>query len=399
MKRKPSIKMAALVCALVVAGTLCMSCGSPSFSQKTQDKITSTVQAAMKAGGIPGAVVGVWQEGKGSYLRAFGTSGLSGTDAPMKTSDVFREASITKTFTAVEILKLVEKGKLSLDDTISKWDFSEGLPNRDMVTLEMLLNHTSGYPDPSNDYMPFTTQIFETPEREWTPEELVQWAIQDPNYLPPGQEYRYSNFGYCLLGMVIEHVKGKPLATVLQDDLLTPLSLKNTKFDNAKGFITSKPHATGNFANVPENLAPGMDLGPDKVIDTTSWNTSWTWAAGSMCGTAEDLKTWIEADAGGKLLDPATVTLQQKTDVVPTAPGNPTEYGLGIIASPQTDGTTIYWHNGAVPGYSTFAGNDPDTGLTIVVLYNMNPTASGDPLSATRTALELSKVMGFTPAK
>jgi D-alanyl-D-alanine carboxypeptidase len=224
-------------------------------------------------------------------------------------------------------------------------------------------------------------------------------AIQDSNYLPPGQEYRYSNFGYCLLGMVIEHVTGKPLAGVLQDDLLTPLSLKNSKLDNAKGFITSRPHASGNLPNVPELLAPGVNLGPDKFIDTTSWNTSWTWAAGSMCGTAEDLKTWIEADAGGKLLDPATVTLQQKTDVVPTAPGNPTKYGLGIIASPNTDGTTIYWHNGAVPGYSTFAGNDPDAGFTVVVLYNMNPTVTGDPLSATRTALELSKVMGFTAVK
>lgn len=391
--------MAALVCVLVVASALCVSCGSPSFSQEMQDKITSTVRAAMKSGEIPGAVVGVWRKGKGSYLQAFGTSGLSGTDTPVKTSDVFREASITKTFTGVEILKLVEEGKLSLDDTISKWDFSEGLPNRDKVTLKMLLNHTSGYPDPSNDYMPFTVQIFETPEREWTPVELVQWAIEDQNYLSPGQEYRYSNFGYCLLGMVIEQVTGKPLATVLQDDLLTPLSLKDSKFDNAKGFITSKPHATGNFPNVPENLAPGMDLGPDKFIDTTSWNTSWTWAAGSMCGTAEDLKTWIEADAGGKLLDPETVALQQKTDAVPQAQGNPTKYGLGIIATPLTGGTTIYWHNGAVPGYSTFAGNDPETGLTVVVLYNMNPTVTGDPLSATETAMELLKVMGFEAEK
>lgn len=399
MKRNPLIKTAALVCALVVAGALCASCGSPSFSQETQDEITSTVQSVMKAGGIPGAVVGVWREGEGSYLQAFGTSGLSGSDTPMETGHVFREASITKTFTAVEILKLVEEGKLSLDDTISKWEFSEGLPDRDKVTLEMLLNHTSGYPDPSNDYMPFTIQIFETPEREWTPAELVQWAIQDQNYLPPGQEYRYSNFGYCLLGMVIEHVTTKPLATVLQDDLLTPLSLKDSELDNAEGFITSRPHATGNFANVPDNLAPGMDLGPDKVIDTTSWNTSWTWAAGSMCGTAEGLKTWIEADAGGELLEPATVTLQQKTGAVPTAEGNPTKYGLGILATPLTDGTTFYWHNGAVPGYSTFAGNVPDTGLTIVVLYNMNPTVSGDSLSATETALELLKVMGFAAAK
>lgn len=399
MRRGPIIKIAALVCATIVTAALCVSCGSPSFSQETQDKITSTVQASMQAEGIPGAVVGVWQKGKGSYLRAFGTSGLSGTDASMDTDDVFREASITKTFTAVEILKLAEEGKLSLDDTISKWDFSEGLPNRDKVTLRMLLNHTSGYPDPSNDYMPFALQIFETPEREWTPAELVQVAIEDANYLPPGQEYRYSNFGYCLLGMVIERVAEKPLANVLQDDLLTPLSLKNSGFDNARGFITSGPHASGNFPNVPENLAPGMDLGPAEFIDTTTWNTSWTWAAGSMCGTAQDLKTWIEADAGGKLLDPATVTLQQKIDVVPTAPGNPTKYGLGIIASPQTDGTTFYWHNGAVPGYSTFAGNNPETGFTVVVLYNMNPTATGDSLSATRTALDLSKVMGFTAAQ
>lgn len=385
-----------MLASVLLAATLsltCTSCGSPSFSKETQDKITAVVEADMKAADVPGAVVGVWQKGKGSYLMAFGESDVN-AGTPMKTTDVFREASITKTYTAVEILTLVDSGKLSLDDTLSKWDFSEGLPNRDKVTVRMLLNHTSGYPDPSNDYPPFSSKIITEPEREWTPEELVQVAIQDNNYLPPGQEYRYSNFGYCLLGMIVKRITGKPLAEVLQADLMKPLSLDSTSFDNAAAFIKSKPHAVGYMPNIPTALGATVG-GSEKNVDTTSWNTSWTWAAGSMCGNAPDLKKWIEADAGGKLLKPATVKLQQQTDAVPMGEGSPFKYGLGIATEPLADGSTLFWHNGAVPGYSSFAGSDPENGLTVVVLYNQFPTPDGDSTYATETAMRILGAMGF----
>jgi len=104
--------------ALVVV--LSSSCGSS--SSMNAKKLTSSVQQVMKASNAPGAVVGVWQKGQAPYLLAFGKADLK-TSRMMATGDVLREASITKTYTGLEILRLVDKGKVALSDTLSKWDF------------------------------------------------------------------------------------------------------------------------------------------------------------------------------------------------------------------------------------------------------------------------------------
>jgi len=148
MKSRLTTRLAALatVMALVLLAVFGASCGSATFSKQTQARMEAALDKLMSDNNIPGAAVGVWAPGKGTWVVAKGKADLK-TGRAMVTADNFRIGSTTKPFTATVALQLVDEGLLRLDDKLSLYKFPVAVPNAGGITVRQLLNHTSGLYD------------------------------------------------------------------------------------------------------------------------------------------------------------------------------------------------------------------------------------------------------------
>lgn len=338
-----------------------------------------------------GAVVGVLSP-KGTWTQAFGVADPS-TNEPMATDIYQRIGSVTKTFTGTLLLQLDEKGKLDLEDPISKYE--PDVPNGANITLRMLADMTSGLASYTLDSR-FQSQLFGTPEKTWTPDELLAIGLALPPLFPPGEQFDYSNTNTVLLGKVIEKVTGETFPQVLQQQILDPLKLAHTSMPGADEPFPS-PHAQG----FTLQGTSGEDL---TQTNTTNWNPTWAWTAGQIVSTAQDLLVYGRALGTGQgLLTPAT-QIERLTSMP-----QPAGYGL---AGGCIDGW--FGHAGEMPGYNTSVFYDTGTDTTVVVLVNSdvptgNCTESKTPQDnpkelpcmdpATRIFVAVSAVLGheFTP--
>ena len=300
----------------------------------------------MKTAAIPGAIVGVWGP-DGDYVKAFGLADKA-TGAPMATDFYQRIGSVTKTFTVTGVLQLVDAGKLSLDDTISK--FVDGVPGGDQITIRNLARMQSGLAS-YTESEEFAQALYGEPRRAYTPQQLLDLAFESPSVSPPGQGFVYCNTNTILLGLVVEKLSGQPLPDYIRDHITTPLGMSHTSF--AVNADYPKPHAQG-YAKGPDG----------RQVDTTDWNPSWGWAAGSMISTLDDMHVWAPAVATGKLLSAGLQA--QRLQTVPAPPGAPNGgYGLGLF-----DVGGWIGHNGSLPGYQTAVYYLPQRQTTMVVFTN-----------------------------
>ncbi|MHB8910047.1 MAG: serine hydrolase domain-containing protein [Syntrophales bacterium] len=368
-----------LLCLMVLSVS---SCGSSSSYVSTQKKIDDVVEKAMNDYGVPGVILGVWQKGKGQYVRSYGKARIEkDSPIPMQDGYLWRAASITKTFTANVILQLVDQQKLSLNTKLSSFEWSEGLANADQITVRMLLNHTSGYGDLENDDPAFQKIRFGDPYKVWTHEEILAWGRKMVPLSAPGTLHHYSNFGYYLLGMMIESVTHNTAAQEIQTLIADKLGLKNTRLAPMTDYLGSKPHSDGYM--MADQVPPGIETPvKGKIGNTTDWNTTASWTAGGVVSDVYDMKIWIESMANGSLLSPETHK-HQLDDAVPTTedPDGP-KYGLGLVMS-TIQSVSLRWHNGGIPGFSSFAGSTADNSLTLVIFGNMLPAANGESAFAT----------------
>ncbi|QTG82010.1 beta-lactamase family protein [Arthrobacter crystallopoietes] len=333
---------------------------------------------------VPGAVM-LLRTPEDELTFTYGTDALDGSE-PVMLEDHVRIGSITKTWTGTVILQLVQEGKLKLDDPVSK--YRDDVPNGENITIEQLLNMRSGLYNYSESYE-LNLALDETPERVWTPEELLDIALPLPVYFPPGEGYHYSNTNTVLLGLIAEELDGKPLAEIVQDRILEPLDLTESTFPPSDSTPIPSPHPRGYmFMNnvmtiastkLPADLIAQAQEGTLEPQDVTDENASWTWAAGQGTSTAGDLADWAEALAGGGILNEE----MQKTRLDSLQPVNPDDpnsllYGLAIAKFGE-----LYGHTGELPGFNSFAGHDPGNDLTLVVWTNLAPAADGrDPAAA-----------------
>lgn len=175
-----------------------------------------------------------------------GVSGMVDQEAgiPVTKDNLFRVASITKTFVAATILKLMEENILALEDSVEHW--LPGLvPNGDNITIRHLLNHTSGL----YDCIEAQAESLKDPNRVWQPEELVAIATSKPPLFAPGERHAYCNAGYILLGMIIEAATDSTVEQEMRRLFLDPLQLNNTFLDGRE--------------EVPEELIIRADTDPD----------------------------------------------------------------------------------------------------------------------------------------
>ncbi len=316
-------------------------------------RLDRTIEDVRRQAGIPGAVVGVWLPGKGSYVRATGVADTA-TRRPM-TSDVFlRIGSETKTFTVTALLKLVDDGRIRLDDPISR--YVDGVPNGHRITLRHLAGMRSGLFPYSAD-PDFARALLSDPQRCFTPQEVLAYGYRHDNTFAPGTQFQYSNSNLVLLGLVIEKVSGQSLADFIESRVLRPARLHHTLLPQGPEFPEPHPHGYTNQTLTGE------------VADATNWNPSWAWAAGAMISNLHDLRRWAPIVATGSLLSPETQAQRLKT--LPTGlPG--LSYGLGIF---ETGG----WigHNGSIPGYQTVTVYLPSKKATLVIMINTDISSGG----------------------
>lgn len=297
-----------------------------------------------------------------------GNSGKSNLEhgAPMNTTSQFRTGSVTKMFTAVIILKLVEQGKLSLEDKLADLlpSVNGEIPQAEKITVRHLLAHLSGIVDPPNESLRYQTDIINNPTRMYNMNlsEILDTYVygKDLNF-EPGSNYSYSNTNYWLLGDIAEHSSGKSLQLLMDELIFTPLQLNNTYIEKRDD----------------RNVARGYaDLyGNGVLLDVSLWDKAEGdgEADGGLISTAEDLYKFMEGLFGGKLVSNGTLDEMKKIQF-PNCNTPYCEYGLGLEIW-RTDAGTAYGHNGGLVGIEANVLYYENNG-GISVLYKNNGNGS-----------------------
>jgi D-alanyl-D-alanine carboxypeptidase len=344
----------AAVLALIAPATASARTLSPALRAEV-DKLAA---AQMSSSDFPGLVVGVHAPGKGDYLKAYGRASLA-TGRRVSTADRFRIGSVTKTFTATVILNLVQERRMRLEDRLSKW-FPK-IPNSRLITVRMLLNHTSGLPNLPSDL--FDDWANSNGSLHFAIDGLVAAAVRQPIVFPPGKGYDYTNTEYLILGQIAQQVTRRTLIQLYRQYVIGPLRLRHTSYQPNR--VLPKPNVRGYW------------LVENQRQDVTTWDFSWAGAAGAMTSTVPDLMRYAPALATGRgLLNAATQRLRLTT--VPTGQSIGLRYGLGIFTVPVrlTPGHSkiLIGHDGEVPGWNAIVLYSPQYKASFVVLGNTAPT-------------------------
>jgi CubicO group peptidase (beta-lactamase class C family) len=273
--------------------------------------------------------------------QGYGSADLE-WNMPNSPTTKFRLGSITKQFTAASILLLQERGKLNIDDPISKY-MPDSPAAWSKITVYNVLTHTSGIPSFTGfpDYR-------STEWKDTTPIELVARFRDKPLDFEPAAKFNYSNSGYVLLGYLIENVSGQKYGDFLQQNIFTPLGMKDTGIDS-------------NAALVPQR-AQGYRRTPHGIEHDGYISMTIPFSAGALYSTTGDLLKWEQGLFGGKVLKPeslARMTTPFKSD-----------YGFGVFIR-NTDGHKLITHGGGIEGFNTSLNYYPDDRLTVIVLGNL----------------------------
>jgi D-alanyl-D-alanine carboxypeptidase len=331
---------------LVIAGCTV----TPSSDEAELGSLLDDVVAA----GAPGVLVVMREDGK-VHSEARGFAARSGS-IPMRADERFRIGSITKTFVAVLVLQLVEDGALRLDDTVERW-LPDLVPGGREITVRDLLSHTAGLFDYVEDY-----RVLRDHDRRWRPRELVSLAVaHPPERSPPGRSFAYSSTNYLVLGLIAEEAGGAPLGRQLRECLFRPLGLRRTSF--VAGEIRGL-HVHGH--RPPSHQ--GVVTGPP--VDTSAEPAWWTWAAGAIVSTADDLQRFFAALLHGRVLSP-----QLLREMETLVPAGRLQYGLGIATFPTPCGRA-WGHTGNVQGTIVVAWNTKDALRQLVLVVNTYPLSA-----------------------
>jgi D-alanyl-D-alanine carboxypeptidase len=303
---------------------------TPDAPATTQPKL-NRIARELVADGAPGSIAVVRTPTR--VVRA--ASGYSDRElrVRMRPTDRFRIASVTKTFVATVVLQLVAEGRLRLEDTVES-RLPSLVPNGSSITIQELLNHTSGLFDYTQDPS-FVAAVISNPGREWSPRELVAAATAHPPLFAPGAAFSYSNTNYIVVGLIVEAVTGEPIGKTLRRRIFDPLGLRSTTF--APGAIQG--HAAHGYVV----SAPPLPFPPGTIVDMTALvSPSVAWAAAQIASNADDVTTFFRALLGGRLLPRAQLAQMKPTGA--------SVYGLGLRVA-QTPCGVAYGHVGDYPGY------------------------------------------------
>lgn len=319
---------------LIPLKTICVGLLSFGLGFTAQGSESDPIEEA--ASGFRGQVL-IQIQGEVVYERSFGDLGFD-LDDPIDEQTLFYIGSIAKTFTSTIVLQLVDEGKLSLDDPISK--FLDDVPaDKHGITIHQLLSHISGL-----------VANHDNPLEQLDKTAFLEWVLSTELIAEPGTAWSYSNVGYATLAAIIEGIESKPFRQVVHQRVFEPASMSNAVY-----LSELEGH---------EQIAIGQ--GPmmkDFEFDGDVRSLSTTWlrlGAGGVLCTASDLAAFHRALQSEKLLSMD----QQKLAATPVA----NRYGLGWRCATSSRGTPTMYHDGSFPGFNAEFFRLPIESVCIVVL-------------------------------
>jgi CubicO group peptidase (beta-lactamase class C family) len=284
----------------------------------------------------------VVKDGKALINEGYGFADLE-WKIPNSPTVKFRLRSLTKQFTAASILLLEERGKLKVDDPVSKY-MPDAPAAWEKITIYNLLTHTSGIPS-------FTSfpDYHSTEWKDTNPGELVARFRDKPLDFEPGSKFSYSNSGYVLLGYLLEKVSGQTYGDFLQQNIFTPLGMADSGIDSNAVILAQR--------------AQGYQPSAHGIRNAGYISMTIPFSAGALYSTTGDLLKWEQGLFGGKVLQPASLNKM----TTPFKDG----YAFGLFVSTK-DGHKLITHGGGIEGFNTSLNFYPDDKIVVIVLGNLN---------------------------
>jgi CubicO group peptidase (beta-lactamase class C family) len=302
-----------------------------------------------------GAVL-VAENGKVIFKKGYGMANME-WNIPVETDTKFRLGSITKQFTSMLILQLVQQGKIKLDGKLTDYLPEYRKDTGDRITIHQLLNHTSGIPS----YTGLPNFFADISRNPYSVSDFVKKFTSGDLEFEPGTRFSYNNSGYFLLGAIVERATGKPYEQVLKERIFDVVGMKNTGYDHHETILPKR--------------AAAYEKRPGGYINAPYLDMSLPYAAGSLYSTVEDLYLWDQALYTDKLLSPQLKELMFKPGM------NDYAYGWVVRKAPLGAGDeqiTIIEHGGGINGFNTILMRMPESKNLIVLLNNTGGTKLGE---------------------
>lgn len=338
-----------------VAVIICVaSIGAPQHAHAQAPKeglvaaVDAVVARARSAHSIPGVSVVITSGNEVLLAKGYGFADVE-SSVPVTSGTVFQIGSISKQFTAAAVMRLMEMGRCSLDDSIV--DVLPGLsPTWRDVRLRHLLHQTSGVPEFL--FHPKFAEMDRNPSS--SADELRALIVQQPLRFQPGSRWSYSNSNYTLLAAVIERISGKPYEQFLDEHFFVPLGLRTIHH------CSSEPTAT--------NHARGYVVRDKKVRRAPTENLNLARGDGGLCASAEDLARWANALASGRVVTPASYR-QMITSTAVRSEDTPA-YGFALSLLELNAEHPKVSHHGAMLGFTGMLARYPNQETVVAVLTN-----------------------------
>ncbi|MET8565732.1 serine hydrolase domain-containing protein [Streptomyces flaveolus] len=314
--------------------------------------LAAVLRSAVKQG-APGALARIDDQGR-TYRVTQGVADRA-TGRAISTDDRFRVGSVTKTFSAVVLLQLVDEHRLSLDAPVNR--YLPGLLPDDRITVRHVLGHRSGLYDYTEDMFANSVSGFEAVRKKvFTYRQLVALSLKKPRTNAPGAAYAYSNTNFVVAGLLIEKLTGQSVRTAYENRIIRPLKLKDTFYVHPDTAIPGR-YARG-------YLTPDTAGAP--LVDATAQTVSWAQSAGAIISSARDLDVFYGALLKGRLMSAARLAEMERFTKV----NSTTAYGLGLRRRDLSCGVSVYGHTGVVQGYYTYAFSTKDGARSLTAVAN-----------------------------
>jgi D-alanyl-D-alanine carboxypeptidase len=345
---------------------------------------------------IPGLSVAIATRQGVVWTGTVGVANLT-SKAPAHAGYLYGIGSITKTFVACLVERLIDEGRLSEDTRLLDVLGAEtlrGIPNASEATIGQLLNHSSGIAtwEMDADWIRVGRGAQLDPEKWWGKSETLEFLREDrhPATNPPGVGFAYSNTNYTLLGLVLERVTGRAMVTLLHHDLLDPLGLKDIRLEGFEPIdgqrVPGRYHyGTAEFLRTAGRAAAFREVG-NGLLDVSRSNLSTEWTAGGLLATAHDLAAFTLALRDGQVVSAAA--LQRMTHFSSTGEADE-EVGQGLFREKMNPGWLI-GYDGGVLGFGAVMGWFEQGDVVIALMANVGMMHAGDaawfPLQLVRSA-------------
>ena len=351
----------AVLCGSAVLAVLLSACATVPAPQRARPTLTSgeaaaidafVAQALVASEGV-GASVSVFKDGVVLLEKAYGSRSLDPA-VPATVDTPFALASVSKQFTVGCLLLLVDDGRVSVSDPVSKWFPS--LTRASDITLLDLINHVSGY----RDYYPLN-YVDRRMLQATTVDEVVARYAGGPLDFEPRSRMSYSNTGYLILGRVVELISGEPLGTFIARRIFGPLGMTHSEYleegspPASETLLATRAKGYGRFA-----------LGPTKPV--VSEAAGWLGGAAAIWSTASDLSKWQRALVTGTLLSRSSFALMMQPRTLIS--GAVSHYGGGLSVMFKED-APAFSHSGALNGFRSYNVFDV-RGTSVVMLTNFD---------------------------